>query len=147
MKEIPLTRGKFAIVDDEDYERFGSQRWHCSSAGYARQTGPNRESIFLHRLIVGAGLGQVVDHINRNPLDNRRANLRICTHAQNLQNARRRGSMLKGVGLDKRDGRYYARVSVNGRRKNVGRFATEAEAHEAYLNSARRVYGEFAHAG
>jgi len=94
---------------------------------------------------MNAQTGQQVDHINHNPLDNRRCNLRLCTNGQNTANARKHKdgitSQFKGVSWDK-----YAQswcVQVQGSR--VGRFKSEMEAARAYDNAARVAFGEFAH--
>ena len=82
MREIPLTRGKAAIVDDEDYESLSLHHWSCSKTGYAMRgfrEGGKMVYLKMHHAILGKPLqGYVVDHINGDRLDNRRCNLRLC---------------------------------------------------------------------
>src|SRR5687768_11145590 len=89
-KQISLTQGKFATVDDADFDHLNQWKWHFSHYGYARRTTSSRfgrqKFIFMHREIMQAPDGMDVDHINCNKLDNRRQNLRLCTRADNLRN-------------------------------------------------------------
>ena len=85
MKEIPLTRGKFALVDDEDYEWLSQWKWYCSTTGYAVRGCKNR-ILYMHREIAKTKPGMLTDHINRNKLDNRKENLRFCSHRENMKN-------------------------------------------------------------
>jgi HNH endonuclease len=151
-KEIPLTQGKVALVDDEDYDFLMQWKWHANR-GYAirtEYTGPWRErdqkDIRMHRVIVNALPGEEVDHINKNRADNRRANLRKCTHHQNTMNspARNWSSQYKGVTFAKRDGRWTARIGVNYRIIQLGTFQDEMAAAIAYDHAAIRYHGDFA---
>lgn len=157
MKEIPLTRGKVAIVDDEDYERLCGYKWRamfsrCTDSYYAVRSAPmvngKCDTILMHREIMGAKSGEQVDHINHNTLDNRRsANLRVCTARQNRANERIRStntSGYKGVSWDKSRGKWLARASVNGKLKNVGRYETAREAAIAHDTASVEHNGEFA---
>src|ERR1035437_7781435 len=107
--EILLPQGKVALVDDEDYERaMTAGPWHGHkgpNALYVHHSAPNRTSVYLHRFLLNAPKGIDVDHVNRDGLDNRRANLRLCTRPQNLANMRPGGgtSRFKGVNWGKRE--------------------------------------------
>lgn len=89
MKEIQLTRGKVAIIDDDDYDRVSTFRWNWDSR-YAKRTvwfNGKCKTIMMHSFIMGCPMkGLVTDHINRNKLDNRKSNLRICTQKENMDN-------------------------------------------------------------
>lgn len=153
MKEIPLTKGQVALVDDEDYEALAKRRWHAcwmesSQTFYAHHSKLVKDgggTLSMHRAIVGAQAGQDVDHINGNGLDNRRENLRVCSRAQNLANrrsSRRRRSGLKGA--YKLGERWLASIKSNGKTRHLGVFDTPEEAHAAYCAAARELHGEFA---
>ena len=116
MKHIPLTQGKFALVDDDDFERLNQRKWHvmkwgntwCAGRQSLKREG-KKKTIYMHREILGLGSGRdiQVDHINHNGLDNRRCNLRPCTCQQNQWNytkASNKSSRYKGVSLHKSGG-------------------------------------------
>lgn len=150
MKEIQLTRGLVSLVDDADYERFCHIKWAATNTHYAvgYPSGIANGQAKLHRLILGAIPGETVDHINGNPLDNRRANLRLVTHAQNLWNSapmttnKKRTSSYRGVWQQK--GRYCARITCHHKRTFLGFFDTEKDAALAYDSKARELYGVYA---
>ena len=146
--EIKLSRGLVAIVDDEDYERLNQFRWHANKKGYAMRhlkTG-KRNTVFMHREIIGAYPGIFVDHIDGNIFNNQRNNLRLATNAQNCCNSgSRRGSSssFKGVRLF-RDGKWHARIMANYKEIHLGYFKNEIDAAIAYNNAAIIHHGEFA---
>ena len=145
-KQISLTQGKVALVDDNDYEWLMGWSW-CFDGRYAVR-GENRNGRFyMHRQIMGATHGEVTDHINQNKLDNHRCNLRLVTQAQNgmnrLGNANHT-SRYKGVHLDQQTGMWRAQIKVGEKRLQLGRFANEVDAALAYNKSAVEHYGEFA---
>lgn len=146
-RAIPLGRsGLFALVDEEDYERIAAHRWHAKTIGrYAIRWNVDRtQRIRMHREVMEVGPGVLVDHANGDGLDNRRANLRICTPAQNTWNSRaNQGKRFKGVQRQK-NGRWRTRIRVDGWLTHIGSFGTEVEAALAYDAAARRQYGEFA---
>ena len=144
MREIELTRGYKAIVDEEDFERVSQHKWLYIEQGYAR-TKINRKTMSLHRFIMNARPGQVVDHRNHDKLDNRRTNLRICTQRQNSMNKRTpAGRRFKGIDLH-HCGRYRARVRRDGKLLFVGWADTPEEAAALYNLGAIKHFGEFAY--
>jgi len=152
MRTISLTRGKFAIVDDEDYCLVNEHRWQACRGrntwyAYGKSYGPGNPKgtfIAMHRIILGISDSNIpVDHINRNGLDNRRENLRAVTLTQNCWNSpahKDAVSYLKGVSYDdtsKRQKRWTASIMRNGKRKNLGYFNTEQSAAKAYADAER----------
>lgn len=140
---IPLTQGHETLVDADDAKTFGNQNWRWvpsrSTAGYAGLPGG---CIKLHRLILNAPSGMIVDHINGNPLDNRKENLRICTQRENMQNMHKhRSGRLVGCCFNKRNKKWLSRIEVGGKRKYLGYYSTELEAHEAYKEALKELAG------
>lgn len=149
MKYIPLSKGQFAVVDDEDYESLSQFKWCLHSNGYAkRHEGGrnNRRCIYMHRMVARALESDSVDHADGNKLNNSRSNLRVCTHQQNCYNTKMHKDNIsgkKGVTLIKATGRYMARIQANGKSRHLGVFATPEEASECYAQAAQRLHGEF----
>ncbi len=151
---IPLTKGHFVLVDEEDYPVYSQFNWSASVLprtvyAYLRRNHEGKSRIlFLHRVITGAPHGMQVDHINGNGLDCRRSNLRVCTVRANHQNIRKTvvstSSQYKGVSWDKCRSKWLAKVKAGGRYFNVGRFDDEEDAARAYDTKARDLFGEFA---
>lgn len=138
MKKIKLTQGKYALVDNEDYEWLSQWKWHVNK-GYAKRgvyNGKNMSKILMHREIAKTPIGLVTDHINRNRLDNRRKNLRVVTVAQNNTNL-----MGRGYYWHKTSKRWKAQISVNSVRRRLGSFQSERKARMAYLAERKRLYG------
>lgn len=152
-QEIQLANGAVAIVDAEDVELISGYAWYeeksrhtsyaaCTTGGRSTKTRTK-----MHRLILGAGHGEVVDHINGNGLDNRKSNLRIATHSQNQINRAspsNNKSGFKGVIYCKQTGRWRAELRAYGKWVWIGRFDTPEEAARAYDATAREYFGEFA---
>lgn len=131
-----------ALIDDVDSE-LAAHRWYFHH-GYVARTGQQREHILLHRVILGLEAGNPLqgDHINREPLDNRRANLRAITGAQNSQNRRSRRtsrSGFRGVSWNESNGKWHARVRHDGKTRHVGYFDSE-EAAGAAAAARRREW-------
>lgn len=145
-KEIQLTKGCVALVDEDDYEMLIGLgvRW-CVNDGYAFNTTHGR----MHRFILSAPEHSMVDHINGNKLDNRKVNLRLCTNSQNQANRKavRGVSVFKGVTWQRRSsgtGFWKAQIIVNGEVKYLGAHRTDLEAAKAYNEAATKYFGEFA---
>lgn len=141
---IPLTQGKVAVVDVADFDRIN--QWHWSAhrdrdgSWYARVTIP------MHRMILGPC--GIIDHANRDGLDNRRENLRVATFEQNMRNRKWKKNKwgFKGVHKPSKTWEgYQVRIMVNGVRKSFGYFKTPEAAAHAYDKAAKHFYGEFAH--
>jgi hypothetical protein len=148
VRYVPLTKGKFAIVDAADYERVSRYKWCVSGSGnrlYAVRSDRGRH-VSMHRLLTNAPRGMVVDHIDGNGLNNRRSNLRVCTQRQNLYNSRPKGksSRFKGVCWDKNRRQWIVLISNGERSIHVGRFDDEVEAARAYDRKAFELFGEYA---
>jgi hypothetical protein len=137
-KEIPLSKGMVALVDDDDYERVSQFNWYCNGVGYAYRTaGPrkNRKGIYLHRFIMGEPNG-IIDHINHDKLDCRKANLRVTDKSGNGHNRVRRPL---GIYWDKRKKLWMARIKVRGIVYELGRF----EDRDAALRARRSGEARF----
>lgn len=147
---IPLTQGKFAIVDAEDYERLSEHKWCVQRKKGGRFYAVRRAGgkiIRMHREIMNAPPGMVCDHKNHNTLDNRKSNLRTCTQAQNIYNQLPRDggtSRYKGVYWPKDKCRWEAKIGHNGRAIHIGYYDYEADAAIAYDDMAIELFGEFA---
>lgn len=148
-KEILLTQGQVALVDDEDFERASSIRWRAHLQGrktkkwYATTT-VNKKYLALHRFILDAPTEYHVDHKNGDTLDNTRANLRLVTPAENTYNKRGRGlSGLKGVYLN-RHGTWQVTIQHHGVSMHLGNFADRLDAGRAYDAKAKELFGELA---
>ena len=153
--EIVIASGHTVLVDDCDANLVTKTKWHyramCRKWYVTRPSGQGKykRAAYLHRLITGAGAGQIVDHINGNSLDNRRENLRIVDSVQNARNraktSLKTSSQFKGVCFDSRHKSrpWRASIRTDEGRKHLGQFATEFEAAKAYDVASRRFHGEF----
>lgn len=154
---IQLTKGYWTIVDKNNYKRLSRWRWRavnsCDGHYYAGRTEQGRKNgeahnISMSRVICGLSRKnpREADHINRNTLDNRIANLRVVSHRQNRLNSKTRKdckSGLKGVGEFKKTGKFVARITVHGKLKSLGYFDTPEAAHAAYCNASHIYHGEY----
>jgi len=155
-RRIVLSQGKHALVDPDDYDRLGRHKWYVckrSNTCYAirGQWSPElkkRLTISMHREIIDIPEGLYIDHVNHNGLDNRKANLRPATPAQNAQNAKypkiNTSSKYRGVWYNKKKKRWRAVIGINNTRKVIGNFREEIDAARAYDEAAKKHYGEFA---
>lgn len=148
-KLIQLTQGKVAIVDDEDFENLNKFRWYFCKRYAVRdvRVDGKKETIYMHRLVTNAPDHLEVDHINSDGIDNRKENLRLCTHAENSRNrgiAKNNTSKYKGVWFSKRYNRFFAETRLNGKKVYVGSFKTAEEASEAYKTKVLEIHGDFA---
>ena len=156
MKEIKLSQGLVALVDDADYDYLNQWRWYAGESCntfYVQRNQWLRDSkkcrtVKMHRLIVGVTDPSVlVDHKDGDGLNNQRSNLRVCTRQQNNKNRRAVGvgsSGFKGVGFHSRDKVWWATIGSEGKDFYLGSFKTEIEAAKAYNDAALRLHGEFA---
>jgi hypothetical protein len=152
---IPLTQGKTALIDADDYSIVAPYKWfaHVDRKGhayaYANTTLPNgkRTTLIMHRLLLGARPGQIVDHRSGDGLDNRRCNIRLATPQENSRNRRpyrNSSSQYRGVTLRTRSGRWHAQIFVSGNRIHLGDYIHERDAAMAYDAAARQLFGDFA---
>jgi hypothetical protein len=154
MIKIPLSGknglGKFALIDDEDWDLVKDYRWHFNKGyAYTSKWDPITKkniNIFLHRMIMNAQLGQLIDHNNHNKLDNRRSNLSFCTHSQNSMNKLKQpdtSSQFKGVSWYKNKKKWLAQI-FHYKKTYLGYFDNEILAAKAYNMAAKKLFGEFA---
>jgi hypothetical protein len=152
MKEIPLTQGSVAIIDDADYELVSQYKWQLSpnkNTGYASHAFSKKGKyyrLYMHRLITGASADKEVDHINHNGLDNRRANLRVCSEQENKWNRVHPigKSGFKGVHWYRPTGRWRAIIVIDNRFKHLGIFDDPRDGAAAYDRAAVSAFGDFA---
>lgn len=139
LMELQLSRGRVAIIDDEDAALVAGFKWSFHASGYACR---DKGRILLHRVIAGAPDGVEVDHVNGDGLDNRRVNLRQCVHAdrKNTKKHKDNVSGFKGVSWHKAAGKWAAKI----RNKHLGLFTSKEEAARAYDAAAKILFGEFA---
>lgn len=152
MKKIPLTRGQFALVDDSDFEWLSQYKWsallkHPKIGYWIATTTIKNKKISMHRLIMNASKDKEIDHKNHNGVDNRRQNLRICTHAENQQNKNsvRGTSRFKGVVWHKLVRKWMSHIGFNCKTIHLGYFNNEIDAALAYDKAAKELFGEFAY--
>jgi len=155
MKEIKLTQGLIAFVDDDDFERLNSFKWfaHKSGNAYYAETiisvGYKKQDVLkMHRLVMNLGRCEmVVDHKDMNGLNNTKENLRVCTRSQNAMNKKSQTgsfSKYKGVSYHKRNKKFQAEITINSKKKHIGYYHKDVDAAIAYDNKAIEFFGEFA---
>jgi len=151
MKFIQLTKNKHTLVDDEDFERLSQFKWFfaCGYAGRWFRTRGKTLRVHMHRFIINAPDNMQVDHVNGDRLDNRKCNLRLCSHADNMRNKPKKKnntSGYKGVYWHKKDENWHARIGYGkaSRSLYLGSYSTAEQAAAAYNFAARCLHGEFA---
>lgn len=154
MKQIPLTKGCIALVDDEDFDRISQFNWcvlEFKNIKYAvrnspREKGKKRKLIMMHREILGVkDSKKYIDHKDHNGLNNQKQNLRPGKSEHNQYNRRASGaSKYLGVCWDKFTSKWKAQISISGKNKYIGRYKTESEAAKAYDAEAKKHHGKFA---
>lgn len=143
---------KYTILYDEsDHEIVNRYTWHIIGFEYpyaitwVRDIKVRYKAVRMHRLILGVYDNRIVDHRNRNTLDNRRSNIRICTHSENSKNKKGSGkSKFLGVHFLNKINKWVARIQTGVERKHLGVFESESDAAKAYDAAARIYHGEFA---
>ena len=154
MKKIKLSKNQIALVDKDDYKKLNIFKWYAIYNGntfYALRFSQTKENkkygILMHREILNAKQGVIIDHINGNPLDNRKRNLRFCTQQQNCRNKIKASKCnivgIKGVNLQF-DGKFVATIGIDYKAKYLGRFKTAKEAALAYRKAEIKYFKKFA---
>jgi hypothetical protein len=149
---LPLTQGKFAIIDRDMAETLARWNWHAKWSGFgwyaAHRVGPrgNSKIVGMHQVVLGTTDAPEVDHVNRNGLDNRRHNLRDATRMQNAWNTERTRSQsgFRGVSWQAHAKMWRAEITMNRKRVYLGYFRSPEAAAHAFDDAARRLRGEFA---
>lgn len=148
---VPLPHGKTCLVDTEDVPLVAGRHWHLSNKGYAKSNVIPKHNngkwgtLLIHRVVMHAKPGQEVDHINGDPLDNRKSNLRIVNRNENAINRKlNRNSTSGAKGVSRSGKRWLAYIDVNKKRTWLGKFPTKREAIIARLAAEKLIHGEFA---
>lgn len=150
---IPLTQGKFALVDTRDYTRVSARLWlyiapSCGRSGYVCASGGHRRGekrLRLHHFVLGVNSSDEVDHCNLDGLDNRRRNLRLATSSLNKANTSLRKDNTTGhKGVVRRKQRWIAQIGWKGQMRYLGTFKTFEEAVAKRERAATSLFGKFA---
>lgn len=147
MKLIALTQGKFAQVDDEDFEIINKYKWCAARMKDIWYTIRSDDYISMHRFIMNARKGKIINHKDGNGLNNQRNNLRFCNAYQRSaarRSAKGSSSIYLGVSWDKQRDRWKVRINSGNNKINIGYFKTEENAAIAYNIYAEKYHGEFA---
>lgn len=144
----------WTVIDVADVDAISGRKWmatnkHRQFYALSRRLCDSPSTTYLHRLILNAGRGEFVDHRDCNGLNNRRANVRLCTPSENAKNLRTpitNTSGLKGAFFSKEKSRWYSRIKCDGILINLGYFESVEEAHRAYVAAGQKYHGEFARA-
>jgi len=147
MKKIKLTNGEYTLVDKEDYNYLKNFKWlkRSNYVGYVKQKNKKQTTILMHRLIMNAKKGEIIDHINRNPLDNRKKNLRLSNKSKNAANCKIHKHNTSGYkGVSKYRNKFKAYIVKNNKQIHIGCFYTKKEAAIAYNKKALELFGKHA---
>lgn len=147
MKEIKLSQGKVALVDDEDYEELNKDRWYLAKGYNTNYACRYSDRKYMHRLIMNTPKGLVTDHINHNGLDNRKVNLRVCTNTENMRNqssSKNSTSKYLGVYWVKDRKKWKSQIWANNKKIFLGYHQNEDDAALAYNVAAISYFSEFA---
>lgn len=154
MKELRIssrTKEAYTLVDDDDYNRLLTYRWWINPQGYVwtrdyTNGWRNPKNILLHRLLMSAPRNLTVDHIDRNPLNNQKVNLRLATYSEQNMNTKTRSdntSGHRGVYWEKRRNCWRVCIHNNNKQIHIGQFKVKQDAIDAYEKRAREIYGKF----
>lgn len=152
MKEIQLTQGQVALVDDWNYEDVNQWKWyamwdkHTKSFYAMRHTSKSSgaKPVLMHSYIAKTPKGMKTDHINHKTLDNQEANLRVCTNSQNLMSRGKQSNNTSGYkGVSNNRGKWRAQIRTNGKVKFLGYWDTPEDAAIAYDVASRLIHGEY----
>lgn len=153
MKRVQLSQGKFALVDDGDFDSVNRWKWSFQKMptvdGYAvrvvKENGRYRK-IYLHRFLCGFPTGKVIDHVDGDGLNNQRENLRVCVQHENISNQRKKKnntSGFKGVSFHRRTGKWAAQITFQRVKRHIGLFPDAQSASDAYDQASKKTHGEF----
>ncbi len=158
MKKIELTQDQVALVDDADFDDLNQWKWHAHkdparAIGYQFDAqrkvviAGERAVLYMHRYLMNPTSDQQVDHIDGNPLNNQRSNLRLCTNQQNNRNVGKRRdntSGHKGVTWHVKNAKWRSRIQIDGKETHLGYFDDISDAAQAYKDAAAKYFGDFA---
>ncbi len=153
MKKIPLTQGKFALVNNDNYKWLRRWKWSAARncnvwyAARSEYTNGKKKRILMHREVLHLkhGDGRLTDHINNNGLDNRRSNLRACNYPENNRSCRHVPGASKYRGVCPRgNGRWRVQIRYGGGKHHLGTFSSQIKAAKIYDEAARKYHGRFA---
>ncbi|AYV83595.1 MAG: HNH endonuclease [Hyperionvirus sp.] len=133
----------YALVSKRSVDVILSFKWYVGKDGYPTGYGGRQRGIKMHKLVMQGVRGKVIDHINRNKLDNRLENLRICTYKENSYNTSRRNNKFKGVKKIS-ENKYAATISKDGVSHSINNISSETEAAKIYDMMAEELFGTFA---